>query len=58
MCILWVEGMEERTLSSFHSTAPEGGSIWVFTPDLCNGEYLWIRLVERRNIVVISFHEG
>ena len=40
------------------STAPAGGLIWVFTPDLWDGGYLWIRLIERKNIIVVSFHEG
>lgn len=40
------------------STAPQGGVIWVFTPELWDGGHLWIRLVERAGIVVISFHRG
>ncbi len=40
------------------STAPEGGRIWVFTPDHWEGGFLWIRLVERHGVVVISFHRG
>lgn len=40
------------------STAPEGGLVWVFTPDFWDGGYLWIRLIERHGIVVISFHRG
>ncbi len=48
----------ENFLRTEHSTAREGGLIWVFTPDLWDGGYLWIRLVERAGIVVISFHRG
>lgn len=40
------------------STAPQGGVIWVFTPELWDGGHLWIRLVERAGIVVVSFHRG
>ncbi len=40
------------------STAPQGGVIWVFTPEFWDGGRLWIRLVERAGIVVISFHRG
>lgn len=40
------------------STAPQGGVIWVFTPEFWDGGHLWIRLVERSGIVVISFHRG
>jgi hypothetical protein len=45
-------------LRTEQSTAPEGGFIWVFTPELWDGGHLWIRLVERAGIVVISFHKG
>jgi hypothetical protein len=48
----------EDFLRTEESNAPEGGLIWVFTPDLWDGGYLWIRLVERAGIVVISFHRG
>ena len=40
------------------STAVEGGLIWVFTPPFWDGGYLWIRLREARNVIVISFHKG
>ncbi len=40
------------------STAPQGGVIWVFTPEFWDGGHLWIRLVERAGVVVISFHRG
>ncbi len=40
------------------STAPQGGVVWVFTPEFWDGGFLWIRLVERAGIVVISFHKG
>jgi hypothetical protein len=40
------------------STAVRGDLIWVFTPNLWDEDYLWIRLVERGGIVVISFHRG
>jgi len=45
-------------LRTEQSTAAEGGFIWVFTPELWDGGHLWIRLVERAGIVVISFHKG
>jgi hypothetical protein len=45
-------------LRTEQSTAPEGGLIWVFTPELWDGGHLWIRLVERAGIVVIIFHKG
>ncbi len=45
-------------LRTEESTAPEGGLVWVFTPEFWEGGYLWIRLVERAGIVVISFHKG
>jgi hypothetical protein len=40
------------------STAVEGDLIWVFTPDYWDGGHLWIRLVERNGIIVVSFHKG
>jgi hypothetical protein len=40
------------------STAPQGGLVWVFTPEFWDGGFLWIRLVERAGFVVISFHKG
>lgn len=39
------------------SVAPEGGTIWVFVPMTTEGR-IWIRLCERRGIVVVSFHRG
>ena len=45
-------------LRTEESTAPEGGVVWVFTPEFWDGGHLWIRLVERSGIVVISFHKG
>ena len=45
-------------LRTERSTAPEGGLIWVFTPETWDDEYLWIRLVERKGVVVVSFHQG
>ncbi len=52
----------DLTVDDFHrtedSTAPRGGLIWVFTPELWGEGHLWIRLVERAGIVVISFHNG
>jgi hypothetical protein len=50
------------TVGDFHrterSTAPQGGLIWVFTPERLDEGTLWVRLVERAGIVVISFHQG
>lgn len=40
------------------STAPQGGLVWVYTPESWDGGYLWIRLIERTGVVVISFHKG
>lgn len=40
------------------STALQGGLVWVFTPEFWDGGFLWIRLIERAGIVVISFHKG
>ena len=40
------------------SMAPQGGVVWVFTPEFWDGGFLWIRLIERAGIVVISFHKG
>jgi hypothetical protein len=45
-------------LRSEQSTAAQGGLIWVFTPEFWEEGRLWIRLVERAGIVVISFHRG
>ena len=45
-------------LRTEESTAPEGGLVWVFTPEFWDGGYLWVRLVERAGVVVISFHKG
>jgi hypothetical protein len=32
--------------------------VWVFTPALWDEGFLWVRLVERAGIVVVSFHRG
>lgn len=32
--------------------------IWVFTPDFWDDGFLWIRIVERHGLVVVSFHRG
>lgn len=32
--------------------------IWVFTPDYWDGGQLWIRLVERDDLIVVSFHRA
>lgn len=40
------------------SRAPTEDLIWVFTPDLWDGDLLWIRLIERDGIVVVSFHRA
>jgi hypothetical protein len=40
------------------STTPQGGLVWVYTPEFWDGGSLWIRLIERAGIVVISFHKG
>lgn len=39
------------------STAPEGGTIWVFVPMTEEGR-IWVRLCERGPIIVVSFHRG
>lgn len=58
ICAQLLELSAEDFLRTERSTAPEGGLIWVFTPDTWDGGHLWIRLIERRNIIVVSFHEG
>ena len=40
------------------SVALPGDLLWVFTPELWDGDSLWIRLLERNGIVVVSFHRG
>ena len=53
--------LDELEVRDFHrvedSTARPGDLIWVFCPDLSTG-MLWIRLVEREEIVVVSFHRA
>ena len=39
------------------SVAVPGDEIWVFTP-VCDEVALWIRLVERGKVIVVSFHEA
>ncbi|HNC94575.1 MAG TPA: hypothetical protein PKY30_02905 [Myxococcota bacterium] len=39
------------------STAPEGGTIWIFLPMSATGR-IWVRLCERNNIYLLSFHRG
>lgn len=39
------------------STAEEGGMIWVFVPMTDDGR-IWIRLCERQQMIVVSFHRG
>ena len=39
------------------STAEEGGMIWVFVPMTDEGR-IWIRLCERQQMIVVSFHRG
>lgn len=45
----------------FHLTEPslaeEGGTIWVFVPMTDEGR-IWVRLCERSDIIVVSFHRG
>lgn len=47
-------------ISDFHQTERTRGDevLWVFTPDVDEVGRLWIRLVERQGIVVVSFHPG
>jgi len=40
------------------SKAPTTDAIWVFTPELWGDDLLWIRLIERNGIVVVSFHRA
>lgn len=40
------------------STEVPGDMLWIFTPELWDNGYLWIRLVERNGIFVVSFHRG
>jgi hypothetical protein len=39
------------------STAPEGGTIWVFLPMTAQGR-IWVRICERADIILVSFHRG
>jgi len=45
----------------FHRTEPsiaeEGGTIWVFVP-MTGGGRIWVRLCERQQTIVVSFHRG
>ena len=54
--------LAELTVSDFLraevSSVGGGDLIWVFTPEFWDGGSIWIRLVERSGIVVISFHKG
>jgi hypothetical protein len=50
-----VEADFERTEDS---TVQPGEVVWVFCPDLEIEGALWIRLVERHGVVVVSFHLG
>ena len=40
------------------TNGPRGGHelVWVFTPASDDGLPLWVRLVERGGVVVVSFH--
>lgn len=40
------------------SREPTRDLIWVFTPAHWDGDHLWIRLVERQAIIVVSFHRA
>ena len=40
------------------SRAPTADLIWVFTPETADDVSLWIRLLERDGIVVVSFHKA
>lgn len=44
----------------FHQTERTRGDavLWVFTPYVDDVGRLWIRMVERQGIVVVSFHPG
>lgn len=42
---------------SMPCTAPEGGIIWIFLPNSGQGR-VWLRLGERRGVVVVSLHRG
>lgn len=45
-------------LRSEESTAQRGDIVWVFTPSYWDGGFLWVRLVERDGVVVVSLHRG
>jgi hypothetical protein len=53
-----LELTDDDFLRTERSIAPGGGLIWVFTPDLWDEGYLWVRLTERKNIVDITLHRG
>jgi len=52
------ELMPDDFLRREESTARAGDLVWIFTPGLWDDSYLWVRLVERAGIVVVSFHHG
>ncbi len=45
-------------LRAERSTFLSGETVWVFQPTLPDDTELWIRLIERHGIVVVSFHLG
>ena len=55
-----VEQLRELTPDDFLrcEESHDGSRVWVFIPGLWDDWYLWVRLVERGGIVVVSFHRG
>lgn len=55
------EVLAELDLDDFNRTVPSsavpGDVVWVFTPAY-DTMTLWIRLVERNKVIVVSFHEA
>lgn len=41
-----------------HSNVHPDDVVWVFCPDDPYSGALWIRLIERDGIIVVSFHQG
>lgn len=57
------EQLRELTEDDFYRREPSHDQpwedIWTFTPPLLDEEgFLWIRIVERDGVLVVSFHRG
>lgn len=56
------EQLKELNADDYHrrevSHGPLADVIWVFTPEGWDEETLWIRLIERDGVLVVSFHKA